>query len=152
MAWGMLGMPTCSWKSASHLCNSGLQRRRESHAKATYLRRRPTPWFQGWRPATDPLCGVTPPRAPYKPWLRPRAYDKEHGLRLTSYSYMPTNMLYHVLSLGGAEAFLARLSHVEHCVNGVPDIPWDRIVPKNPTGLRFANEVHYCSRTVLEPK
>ena len=53
---------------------------------------------------------------------------------------MPTKMLCHVPSLGGAEAFQALLSHVEQRVNGVPDLPWDRIVPSNPIGPRFANE------------
>ena len=72
------------------------------------LHSRPTPWFQGWRPAADHLCGIQPPAVKHKPWLRPKRYDHEKGLRLAAYFYHPSALLYHVPSLGGAGAFQRR--------------------------------------------
>ena len=106
---------------------------------------RPTPWFQGWRPVADHMCGMQPPGDKHKPWLRPKRFDRERGLRLAAYFYHPSALLYHVPSFGGAEAFQRQFSQAAETTNAVPNLPWEKFVPDGPIGLRFVTEVQKLS-------
>ena len=106
---------------------------------------RPTPWFQGWRPAADHACGIQFPVVKHKPWLRPRRFDHERGLRLAAYFYHPSTLLYHVPSFGGAEAFQRQFSQAAESSNGIPTLPWEKFVPDGPAGLRFVADVQKLS-------
>ena len=106
---------------------------------------RPTPWFQGWRPVAEHMCGIKSPGEKLKPWLRPKRFDRERGLRLAAYFYHPSALLYHVPSFGGAEAFQRQFSQAANTSNGVPNLQWEKFVPDGPIGLRFVTDVQKLS-------
>ena len=93
---------------------------------------RPTPWFQGWRPVAEHMCGIKPPGEKLKPWLRPKRFDRERGLRLAAYFYHPSALLYHVPSFGGAEAFQRQFSQAANTSNGVPNLQWENLFLMDP--------------------